>query len=195
MHVPPNSHPVNTLLVPVHHKQHIWCDNGTSQREPLSCKKTDSPLLFTACYHGNTSINHTSQRWPDPRFLPGSRAAKMKPFQFTCWHTLAPSLLAISQVHALTNLDNSHKLKCACVQTRTVHMPADTVEHKHVCIYVPVFKKTQLCHFLQMTQMTHYTSQCDPFFIFSVVRYNTWHRNPRKQFVQNLQATLIVSRS
>lgn len=43
------------------------------------------------CYHGNTSINHTSQRWPDPRFLPESRAAKMKPFQFTCWHT--PSFL------------------------------------------------------------------------------------------------------
>lgn len=145
MHVPPSSHSVNTLPVPVRHKQHIWCDNGTSQREPLSCKKTDSPLLFTARYHGNTSINHTSQRWPDPRFLPGSRAAKMKPFQFTCWHTLAPSPRRFTSTH-------THKLGCACMHTRTVHMPADTVKHKHICM-----------HFLQMTQPTHSTSLYDPF--------------------------------
>lgn len=132
---PPYFHPVNTLLVSVHHKQHIWCDNGTSQREPPSCKKTDSPLLFTVCYHGNMSINHTSQRWPDPRFLPGSRASKMKPFQFTCWHTAALSLLTISRTHTHKHKHKLIKSKKnqTCTQTRMVCMSADTVKHKHIC--------------------------------------------------------------
>lgn len=131
------------------------------EREPPSCKKTDSPLLFMACYHGNTSINHTSQLWPDPRFLPGSRAAKMKPFQFTCWHTLSLSLsfrlLTISQVLTQTKITctnpNVHK------QTRGVRMPAEAIKHKHICMYVPALKKTQFCHFQQMTLPTRYASQ------------------------------------
>jgi len=117
-----------------------------------SCKKTDSPLLFTACYHGNASINHTSQRWPDPRFLPGSR--KDEAFSI-CMLTLSlslslslpphPSLLYFRSTHnKLTNTDNWHRRTCAHAHR---HERLLTVRHKHICMYVLVLKKRQFAIF------------------------------------------------
>lgn len=63
------------------------------------------------------------------------------------------SLLALSQVHKLTNTGDS-----ACAQTHT-RMPAATIRHKHIYMYATVLRKTRVCHFLQMTLPTHYTSQ------------------------------------
>lgn len=87
--------------------------------------------------------------------------------------SLSFSLLAISQVHTFTNTEYSRKLSRA--QTHTVRMPADTIKHKHICMYVPVLKKTQFCHFLQITLPTHCTSQYDGFFylLYSQIKHMT----------------------
>lgn len=107
---------------------------------------------------------------------------------------LSLSLLAISRVHTHTHaqtLIKSGKLKCARTQTRTLRMPADTVKHKHICMYLPVLKKTRFCNFLQMTLPTHYTPQYYPFYLFS----EHMTQKPWKQFVWRVEASLLMGRS
>ena len=108
--------------------------------------------------------------------------------------TLPHSLSLSSLFHKYIELTHTHTQLTRtnlCTYTHRVCMPADTVKHKHICMYVPVLKKHPVLPFSanNTANTLHISVWC-----FFHCSQNTWHRNAKKDFYETFKHTLIFNR-